>query len=49
MLDGVRNFRIDYRVGIVIIVVTILAWIFVVRLTFGDAVEDFNQPVEAPR
>lgn len=44
MLKWIRDARIDFKTGLVLILVTIAIWIAVVYLNLGDVGSEFSEP-----
>lgn len=44
MLKWIRDARIDFKTGVILIVITLAVWAAVVYLNMNDVVEEFSQP-----
>lgn len=44
MLKWIRDARIDFKTGVILIVITLIIWAAVVYLNMNDVVEEFSQP-----
>lgn len=44
MLKWIRDARIDFKTGLVLILLTIVVWIAVVYLNLGDVGSEFSEP-----
>jgi len=50
MLGWIRNARIDWKTGLVVIALAVMAWAVVVYVNVRDFVpEEFTQPTESTR